>query len=179
MFESSTPCVFIPPSPFTFVENIQCFELVLEQKWEQGFLFFFSSVILWFSGVIILPSPSETALSETWCFRTLIQPVVPTRESWGGDSALLQKWGSKSQCVVHGSSGESMQTETGASSAGHMGPQGTHQTIFLFSYVLLIYGLCKSLPTGKHILYTGDQVFHCLPVHWSSMLKVIAFLCYQ
>lgn len=69
--ESSTPCVLIPPSPFTFVENFQCFELVLEQKWKQGLLCFFSSIILWFSGMIILPSPSETLLSETWQFLTL------------------------------------------------------------------------------------------------------------
>lgn len=139
MFESFAPCVLVPPSPFTFVENFQCFALVLEQKWKQGFLYFFSSIILWFSSMIILPSPKETVLSETRRFLTVIQPVVPTRKGWEGDSALLQEWRNKSQRELHASSGESVQTEMSASSAGHAGPQGTHQTIFsafiFFTYV--------------------------------------------
>ena len=77
MFESSTPYVHIPPSPFRFVENIQCFELVLEQKWKQDFLYFFSSIILWFSGMIILPSPSEMFFSETRQFLILSSNSCP------------------------------------------------------------------------------------------------------
>lgn len=61
--------------------------------------------------------------------------LVPARNGWERDSALLQEWGNKSQRVLHASSGQSMQTEMSASRPGHTGPQGTHQTNFSAVYV--------------------------------------------
>lgn len=147
MIESSIPCVLIPPSLFMFVENFQCFELVLEQKWKQRFICFFSSIIVGLSSTLILPSPSEMALSEPSQFLTVIQKGL------GGRSCIAAKMGNKSVCAPHQLRGE-LQTEVFASSPAHTGHQGAHEADF---FVVYLYSA-----------FVNPQYRRRYPMYWGS-----------
>lgn len=106
-------------------------------------------------------SQRDTSFRDMTISHSIILPVVPTRKGSEEDSALLQEWGNKSQCVLHASSGESVQTEMSASSPGHTGPQGTHQTNFSAVYLYMAF------------------VNHSLQENTSCILGIKCFIAFQ
>lgn len=161
MFESPTPCLHAPSSLFAFVANFQCYEFVLENKWKQDSLHFFSRIICGSLGVI---GPSEMVLSETQQFLT-ITSLVSCHYQKGLERGILP-W----------SKNNKINEMNMCSMAAQMRAWTMFSLYFLsrwsleyssnhFFCCMLISVLCKALPTGKHILCTRDWVSHCFPAH--------------
>lgn len=139
----------------------KCSELVLEKKWKQDSLHFFSRIIC---GSLGVTGPSEMVLSETRQF--LITSLVcccyqkGLRGGFCPEVRIMKQ--KKRVCALWQLRWEHIYYVLYFLSRWTL----EYSSKYLFCCVIISV-LCKALPTGKHILCTRDWVSHCFPVHYS------------